>query len=230
MTMNSWPASRSADGGHDDGERRALRRYVLRAAVISGSLGLLAGASAGMAGAASAAPAPALAAPAVAAHRVAAPAVAAPAVAAHGHAPGMHPRSRLRGIITKVFAGRLVKVDGSRSRSRLTVREGTAFCPPGWVVTGGGYETPGHLVSVLASYPFPSHPWATPVAWVVLARHRWFGKGALLDLKPGWLRVFAVCAPGLHHKRFHPRPGGKRRHHRIPGPGAQPALRSGAAA
>ena len=166
MTTHSQ-SGHQADGGHARRWFQALRPSGLRVAAISSAFCLAAGAGISMAGQASAATAR----PASAA---AAATVAGPAFPSWGH--------KNRGIITKVFTSGLVKVEQNK------VTQATAFCPKGFVATGGGFLVQGHdNVDVVASFPFPSFNGAVPFAWVAQVRAKGVG------MKKIFLKAFVVC-------------------------------------
>lgn len=164
MTSDSRSGQRSADGAH---RFRALRPSGLRMAAISSALCLAAGAGVSMAGQASAATA----------RPAAATTVAGPAFPSWGH------KHENRGIITKVFTSNFVRVKG---KNKIT--QATAFCPKGFVATGGGFLVKGHdNVEVVASFPFPSFNGAVPFAWVAQVRAKGVG------MKKIFLKAFVVC-------------------------------------
>jgi hypothetical protein len=203
MTTDSQSGERPADGGRGSRRLRALRRGGLRLAAASSALCIAAGAGISMAGQASAAVAPAVS------------VAAAHPAGGHPLPPPVHKRKKIKhGIITKVFTSRLVKVNGVKSRFHRTVKKAIAFCPPGWAATGGGFLDLSQRLTVIGSFPFPSHPWATPVAWVVLVKHKWFGPKSFSSRKPGFVKAFVVCTPKAHRKPFPRKPFHKKRHRR----------------
>lgn len=182
MTSDSRSGQRSADGVR---RLRALRPSGLRMAAISSAFCLAAGAGISMAGQASAATA----------RPAAAATVAGPASPAWGH------KKKKRGIITKVFTSRFVKV---RKFTKVT-----AFCPRGFVATGGGFLLRGgpNDVDVTASFPFPSFNGAIPFAWVVIAQRQFdtVDANSKMDMskKRIFIKAFVVCTKKQKKKKEH---------------------------
>lgn len=176
MTSDSRSGQRSAGGVR---RLRPPRPSGLRMAAIGSAFCLAAGAGISMAGQASAA--------------TARPASAAAATAVAGPAfPSWDHKKKNRGIITKVFTSGFVKVEQNK------ITQATAFCPKGFVATGGGLLVQGHDdVDVVASFPFPSFNGAVPFAWVAQVRAKGVG------MKKIFLKAFVVCTKKKKEEEEH---------------------------
>jgi hypothetical protein len=177
MTTDPQPGERAPERPARGFGKFRLRRIAgVRMAAIGGAFCLAAGTGIGLAAHASAAPAPA--------SRTSVPA------SAGGFFPSFY---------TKVFTSKKPYYVGRvTSQSSNSFATGYATCPHGWVATGGGYADPGHLLTAVTSAPVPGYPFATPFAWKVVMRHRWFdlaGSLSTTENGPDWFKVYVVCAP-----------------------------------